>query len=157
MNEPTIAWARSPNYGDRRGAPIRWIVLHADVSPKETSTIAWLTNPDSRVSYHALVHRDGSITRCVKDEHAAWACGVSQWQGVRNLNRCTLSAAFANRHDGVERLTTLQVDAMRLLVRTWRTQYPGIEGVLTHAQVSPTRKTDPERVPNFWRADYQTP
>lgn len=149
LGEPQVTrWARSPHCSPRRGARIRWVVLHADVSPRESSTVDWLTNPASQVSYHALVHRDGALTRFVPDQLAAWACGASQWQGVVGLNRHTLSVAFANRHDGVERLTAAQLGRAQALVAHWRELY-GIEDVLTHVQISPGRKSDPERIPNF--------
>jgi N-acetyl-anhydromuramyl-L-alanine amidase AmpD len=85
----------------------------------------------------------------VPDELAAWACGASQWQDVVGLNRHTLSLAFANRHDGVERLTAAQLERARALLAHWRGLY-GIEDILSHAQISPGRKTDPERIPNFY-------
>jgi N-acetyl-anhydromuramyl-L-alanine amidase AmpD len=73
---------------------------------------------------------------------------------VVGLNRHTLSLAFSNRHDGVERLTDAQVDAARWLIEDWRARYPTIEGVLTHAMISPGRKKDPNVIPNFYRHDY---
>lgn len=155
LGEPQVTrWARSPHCSARRGARIRWVVLHADVSPRESSTVDWLTHPASQVSYHALVHRDGTLTRFVPDELAAWACGVSQWQGVVGLNRHTLSLAFANRHDSVERLTAAQLGRAQALVAHWRGLHR-VEDVLTHAQISPGRKTDPGRIPNFRLADFR--
>ena len=151
---PPITWARSTHHSDRKGTAVRWIVLHADVSPRESSTVSWLLSPASKVSYHALVHRDGKVTRFVVDSRAAWACGSSEYGGVVGLNRHTLSLAFSNRHDGVERLTDAQVDAARWLIEDWRARYPSIEGVLTHAMISPGRKKDPNVIPNFYRHDY---
>jgi N-acetylmuramoyl-L-alanine amidase len=144
----------SPNHSSRRSAKIRWIVLHADASPSERATLDWICSPQSEVSYHLLVHRDGTVTRCVPDDRAAWACGKSEWQGVQGLNRHSLSIAFANRHDGKERLTDAQIDTMMQLVAACRVMHPTVEDVLTHAMIAPGRKSDPDNTPNFFRHDY---
>ena len=144
----------SPNHSSRRGATIRWIVLHADASPSERATLDWICSPRSAVSYHLLVHRDGTVTRCVPDDRAAWACGVSAWDGVQGLNRHSLSIAFANRHDGKERLSDAQIDAMMRLVQACKALHPTVEDVLTHAMIAPGRKSDPDYIPNFYRHDY---
>ena len=143
-----MRWSPSPHHSDRRGLAPRWIVLHADVSPKEEATESWICSPASKVSYHVLVHRDGSRTRFVTDDRAAWACGESRWGHVVGLNRHSLSLAFANRHDGKEHLTARQIDAAIDQIDAWRQQFP-IEGVLTHAMIAPLRKSDPLRIPNF--------
>lgn len=150
---PGITWRRSPHWSPRQGAAIRFIVLHADVAPRESATISWLTSPASRVSYHALVHRDGNVTRFVEDRHAAWACGESSWEGLRYLNRHSLSLAFSNRHDFKEPLTDAAKATARRLIAAWKAAYP-IEAVLTHAMIAPGRKTDPAQIPNFWLHDY---
>jgi N-acetylmuramoyl-L-alanine amidase len=144
----------SPNHSSRRGAKIRWIVLHADASPSERATLDWICSPRSAVSYHLFVHRDGTVTRCVPDDRAAWACGVSAWDGVQGLNRHSISIAFANRHDGKERLSDAQIDAMMRLVQSCKALHPTVEDVLTHAMIAPGRKSDPDYIPNFYRHDY---
>jgi N-acetylmuramoyl-L-alanine amidase len=151
---PDPLWHRSPHHSSRRGAAIQWIVLHADMSPAESITLDWLANPASKVSYHVLVHRTGAVTRVVPDERAAWACGVSRWQQVEYLNRYSLSLAFANRHDGREPITTAQLAAAVALCQAWMRRHPTIRAVLTHRAISPGRKTDPTRVPN-WDAIWE--
>lgn len=144
----------SPHHSSRGVAVPRYIVLHADVSPREASTISWLQHPDSQVSYHILVHRDGTTTRFVPDARSAWACGKSEWGGLVGLNRHSLSLAFANRHDGKEPLTAAQIATAAAWCDHWRTVYP-ITDVLTHADISPSRKSDPHHIPNFDREDYR--
>jgi N-acetyl-anhydromuramyl-L-alanine amidase AmpD len=100
------------------------------------------------VSYHVLVHRDGRSTRFVDDTRNAWHAGRSRWRDVDGVNRISLGLAFANRQDGKEALTPEQLEAGRAWVRHWLATYP-IEDVVTHAMVSPGRKSDPERAPNF--------
>lgn len=151
--EAGVRWRESPHHSPRGSARIRWVVLHADVSPAETATTAWICNPDSKVSYHGLIHRDGSLTRYVRDERAAWACGKSRWQDVEWLNRWSLSLAFSNRHDGKEPLTRAQIDRAQRILDAWRSRYP-VEAVLTHAMISPGRKPDPEKIPNFRLSNY---
>lgn len=150
-----VRWRESPNQSSRRHAPIRFIILHADASPSETATIGWICNPKAEVSYHALIHRNGQVTRFVPDEMNAWHAGRSTWDGLVGLNRWSLGLAFANKNNGKEPLTSAQVKVAKRLIAEWRAKWPSIDAVLTHAQVSPGRKTDPERAPNFTLSQFQ--
>lgn len=147
-------WALTPNHSARKGR-IQLIVLHCDASPRESSTINWLANPVSKASYHALIHRDGWVTRMVPDERKAWHAGRSEWNGIRDVNDISLGLSFSNRNDGQERLTDAQLDIAKAVVQYWRSRYD-IEAVVTHTMVARPvgRKTDPERAPNFRLEDY---
>lgn len=138
----------TPHESSRAGRPIRLIVLHADASPRESSTIHWLQHPDSEVSYHVLIHRDGTSTRFVEDARNAWHSGKSVWRDVVGVNRISLGLSFSNRQDGKEALTSDQLATARAWIAHWRAIHP-IEEVVTHTMVSPGRKFDPERAPNF--------
>src|SRR5690606_23050181 len=39
------------------------VVIHADAGKTEAGTISWILDPRSRVSYHYLVGRDGTVYR----------------------------------------------------------------------------------------------
>ena len=145
-------WILSPNHNDRKGR-IRLIVLHCDASPSERATLSWLANPASKVSYHALIHRDGWVTRIVPDERRAWHAGKSRWQDIADVNGASLGLAFANRHDGKEPLTSAQVDIAQAVVQYWRQRYD-IDAIVGHRDVAPQRKTDPYLAPNFRLEDY---
>lgn len=146
----------TPNFNSRNEKPIRVIVLHADASPDEHATRSWIQNPMSKVSYHLEIERDGTVIRYVPDSQRAWAVGVSLWRDLTDVNSSSLSASFANRNDGKELLTPAQITTMQAVVSQWRTLYPTIEEVTTHAVVARPvgRKNDPERVPNFRLEDY---
>ena len=145
-------WIRSPNYNERKSR-IRLIVLHCDASPSEQATLSWLANPASKVSYHALIHRDGWVSRIVPDEKRAWHAGVSKWHDITDVNSASLGLAFANRHDGKEPLTQAQLDIAQAVVQYWRQRYD-IDAIVGHRDVAPQRKTDPYLAPNFRLEDY---
>lgn len=145
-------WVLSPNHNDRKSR-IRLIVLHCDASPSEQATLSWLANPASKVSYHALIHRDGWVSRIVPDERRAWHAGKSKWQDITDVNGASLGLAFANKHDGREPLTSAQLDIAQAVVQYWRQRYD-IDAVVGHRDVAPQRKTDPYLAPNFRLEDY---
>ena len=145
-------WVLSPNHNERRGK-IRLIVLHCDASPSEQATLDWCARPESKVSYHALIHRDGWVSRMVPDERRAWHAGKALWNGVTDVNSISLGLAFACRHDGQEKLTAAQLDIAQAVVQYWAQRYD-IEAVVGHRDVAPARKTDPYRAPNFRVEDY---
>lgn len=146
----------SPHHNARTG-PIRCIVLHSDAGQSDAGTLAWLADPESKVSYHVLIGRHGQVYTIVPESRRAWHAGKGAWQGHADVNGCSLGLAFANRHDGKEAITPLQVAAAQSVVADWRAKYPGITAVVTHADVAlpKGRKTDPFGSPGFVLADYQ--
>lgn len=143
----------SPHFNARPTRPVKLIVLHADAGGSDTGTLAWLKDKVSRVSYHVLIGRDGTAYRVVPDAKRAWHAGKSAWPGVGDVNGESLGLAFANKHDGVEPLTAAQIATAKQVIADWQAAH-GPLAVVTHAMVSPGRKTDPERIPNFRLADY---
>jgi N-acetyl-anhydromuramyl-L-alanine amidase AmpD len=91
----------------------------------------------------------------VPDNRRAWAVGVAEWRGVRDVNGCSLSVAFANRNDGKEPLTEAQIMAAKTVILQWKHAHQ-IEEVTTHKIVARPigRKHDPEAAPNFRLADF---
>lgn len=143
----------SPNHNSRGAHKIRLIVLHADASPNEKGCLSWLQSSESKVSYHVLIGRDGTVYRCVADDRRAWHAGKAVWQGEKDVNGISLGLSFSNRNDGIEALTMKQIKAAQAVIKDWQKNY-GPMPVTTHAQVSPGRKNDPEKVPGFSLADY---
>jgi len=145
-------WVLSPNHNARKGK-IRLIVLHCDASPRESATLDWLANPVSKASYHALIHRDGWVSRLVPDERRAWHAGKGSWNGITDVNSISLGLAFSNRNDGKELLTQAQLDIAQAVVQYWCQRYD-IEAVVGHRDIAPQRKTDPYLAPNFRVEEY---
>lgn len=146
----------SPNFSKRKpGTVPRLIVLHSTVGKSDAGDLDWLQSPESGVSYHTLIGRNGGCFTLVDYAHKAWHAGESSWKGVPDCNQYSIGLAFSNRHDDKEVLTPMQIAVMRAVVQYLRQQYPGIE-VVTHADVSPSRKTDPLHSPGFNLSDYQS-
>jgi N-acetylmuramoyl-L-alanine amidase len=144
----------TPHWSSRRGASILYLVFHCDASPKESITDGWLNHPDAEASYHVHGRRDGTSTRYVKDADNAWHCGKSAWKGRTALNRVSLGYSFANRGDGKELLTPEQIATAKEWSHYWQAQYD-IQELLTHKMIAPTRRKDPDVIPNFRLEDYR--
>ena len=146
----------SPNHGARpKGATIRLVVLHADAGTSDAGTLAWCADPASKVSYHILIGRNGKVYTLVHENRRAWHAGKGAWGGSTDVNSISVGVAFANKHDGVEPLTPLQLAVMPDVVRGLRERHPTIEAIVTHADVAPGRKTDPTLAPGFRIEDYR--
>jgi N-acetylmuramoyl-L-alanine amidase len=143
----------SPNHNTRGAQTVKVIVLHADASPNEKGCLSWLQSSESKVSYHALVGRDGKVYTVVPYDRRAWHAGKSEWNGHKDVNGVSVGLCFSNKNDGKEPLTEAQQKAMKALIADVRRKYGQIP-VTTHARVAPGRKNDPEHVPGFVLEDY---
>lgn len=145
----------SPNHNSRGEQAVQGIVLHADASPSEKGTLAWIQSSQSKVSYHALVGRDGTVYTCVPYDRRAWHSGKAEWLGSKDVNGITVGLCFASRHNGKEALTPAQIDGMKALIAEVRRRY-GHLPVTTHGAVATPkgRKSDPAHIPNFTLEDY---
>lgn len=81
--ESEIKWqGPSPNQEyTRYGYPIEMIVVHYTASGSTAGTVSWFMNPDSQVSVHYIVGRDGEIVQLVKDEYRAHHAGQGPLSG----------------------------------------------------------------------------
>jgi N-acetylmuramoyl-L-alanine amidase len=143
----------SPNHNTRGAQTVKVIVLHADASPNEKGCLSWLQSSESKVSYHALVGRDGKVYTVVPYDRRAWHAGKSEWNGYKDVNGVSVGLCFSNKNDGKEPLTEAQQKSMKTLIADVRRKYGQIP-VTTHARVAPGRKNDPEHVPGFVLEDY---
>lgn len=143
----------SPHHSDRKGNAVALIVLHCDAARSEKSCLAWLQAPESKVSYHRLVGRDGTAYSVVPFDRMAWHAGKSEYLGRKHCNLFSVGLAFSNRNDRSEPLTEAQKATMKRLIAELRARY-GPLPVTTHSAIAPGRKTDPDDAPGFSIADY---
>ena len=135
----------SPNF-DARDRPISIVVLHYTGMRDAESAIAWLRNPESRVSCHYLIAEDGQILRMVAEENRAWHAGLSYWRGERALNGCSIGIEIVNPgHEfGYRPFTEEQMAALIPLlsgiVQRYRVAPANVVG---HSDIAPARKEDP--------------
>ena len=143
--EDRIIEAPSPNF-DARDQAVSMVVLHYTGMEDGASAIAWLRNPESRVSCHYLIAEDGQLLRMVAEENRAWHAGRSFWRGVRDVNACSIGIEIVNPgHEfGYRPFTEEQMDALIPLLAgiVGRHRIPPAN-VVGHSDVAPARKQDP--------------
>lgn len=135
----------SPHRSSRGGHRPGMVVIHGDAGKSDEGTAYWLQAEGSKVSYHYLVGRDGTVYSFVPESEKAWHAGRSFWDGYTvggSVNPVSIGVAFAN--DGEEPYKPIQYQAGGKLVAEICERH-GIPAHLIrgHHEVSPGRKTDP--------------
>jgi N-acetylmuramoyl-L-alanine amidase len=141
---PSVVRVYTPNKSDRPpGASITAVVLHADAGRTDKGTVAWIGKAESKVSYHYLVGRDGTVYQFVDDYKKAWHAGLSTFDGIPFCNDYSIGVSFAN-DQRTEAFTPAQLAAGVKLVGDLCRKYAiPLHRITTHAIVSPGRKHDP--------------
>jgi N-acetylmuramoyl-L-alanine amidase len=60
--------------------------MHYTASGNAAGAISWFADPQSKVSAHIVIAKDGTITQCVPFNRKANHAGESTWKGVVGLN-----------------------------------------------------------------------
>lgn len=137
----------SPNQNRRPvGVTVDTIVLHADGAAKLSSSLSWIVQSASKVSYHYLVGRAGHVYKCVEPTRRAWHAGVSEFQGVKDCNNYSIGVCLSNDQKG-ELFSDAALEAGARLCAMLMHRFPAIslERITTHAGVARPvgRKVDP--------------
>lgn len=130
-----------------RVAPATTIVLHATDGASAGSSISWLKQIG--LSYHYVIERDGSITKCVPISRVAFHAGVSVGPTGSNANSYSIGIAFANFESRGEMVTEAQVQAAKELCAVLAKYNRNLRYLTTHYAISPGRKTDPANISRF--------
>ena len=89
-----VSFVETPNKGGDL-AP-RYLVFHYTAGKSATSSINWLTNPESKASAHLVLARDGTITQLAPLNIKTWHAGLSHWDGLSGLNGCSIGIEMDN-------------------------------------------------------------
>jgi N-acetyl-anhydromuramyl-L-alanine amidase AmpD len=134
---------RRLNTPNKSGRPITptMIVLH-HTSGSYNGSVSWCMNPESKVSYHVIIARDGRRTVFGSDTDRCWHAGRSNWHGRPDLNSWSLGVAWEGNTYEDPLGEAAMNSALEYLVPRMRKWNIPLNLVLTHQQVAPTRKTD---------------
>lgn len=145
--KPAVIWHPSPNFNTRPdGVKPSVIALHHTGSGSAWADREFLCNPDSGVSAHYLISKDGTIHHLVKDSDRAWHAGKSAFQGREDVNDFSIGIELTNKGDGRTPFTEAQYTSCRALVAWLCAEYGIPRGnVVGHKDVAlpKGRKDDP--------------
>lgn len=145
-----VVWVDSPNINARpEGTVIDTIVLHHTASTNLAGTVKWFTMPESKVSCHFTVGKDGSIVQMVMEQMRGWHAGAStDAHGRKNVNDFSIGIEIVNKGDGKDPYTEDQLDAVESLVAVLVRWYP-IRQIVSHEYIAEPqgRKNDPINFP----------
>ena len=99
-------------------------------------------NPASKVSYHAIVAKDGRRTVLAYPDERCWHAGKSEWRNRRDLNSWSVGAAFEGdtneRQLGVDEMESMA----QYLIPIIKRYNLALGDITDHRTVSPGRKDD---------------
>jgi len=131
----------TPNVSAGRRIKPQAIVLH-HTSGSYAGSVVWCCDPASRVSYHAIVAKDGRRSTLADPDERAWHAGKSEWRGKRDLNSWAIGAAFEGDTNERE-LGEHEMESMaEYLVPLMKHFGLTLADVTDHRTVSPGRKDD---------------
>ena len=143
-----MARSYSPNFNlpKRAKNKIKFIIIHYTGMKKESAAIRRLQDPNSKVSSHYLIKKNGEIINLVPDLYEAWHAGVSSWKHFKSLNKNSIGIEITNpgHQHGYKRFSKKQIFSLQKLLNILTKKYK-IEKkyILGHSDISPGRKKDP--------------
>jgi hypothetical protein len=147
---PQAIWrpASSKNYSNRPPTvEIDCVVLHATAGGL-SGTLAWFANPESGVSAHYVVAKNGKVYQMVEERKEAHHAGASRFQGREDFNQFSVGIEIVNKNDGQDPYPPDQFEAMVSLVDYLVVKYDiERQWIVTHADISTVGKTDPRGFP----------
>ena len=131
----------SPNYDPATPHERLGVVFHHSVIPFD-ETIALMTDPARKVSYHCLIAPDGTRCTLVPDDQVAWHAGVSSFRGRPGCNTFLLGLSFAGDTYAAPLTEAQLASALEWLAPRWTRHGWTLDWMTDHRQVAPGRKDD---------------
>ncbi|MDQ7030716.1 MAG: N-acetylmuramoyl-L-alanine amidase [Ardenticatenia bacterium] len=141
-------WRPSPNKNPRGRFKVDTVVLHATGGGLEPS-LNWLTNPNSKVSAHYVIAKDGTLYQLVEESMMAWHAGKSRMpppDNRENVNWFSVGIELENANTGRDPYPEPQLATLIRLLRHLVTRYNvPRRNIVTHRDVAlpKGRKSDP--------------
>ncbi len=130
-------------YGASKIDPVTVLVLHHTSQATDEECLSLFCRPESQVSSHFLVGRDGRLWQFVSLEDRAWHAGPSLLHGRVALNRSSIGVEITGDGNRLP-FTPAQIETVTRLVGVLTAEY-GLEApwIVGHEHIAPDRKNDP--------------
>ncbi len=125
--------------------PVSALILHHTSMETDEECLKLFAKPESLVSSHFLVGKDGRLWQFVSLDHRAWHAGPSLLHGRTALNRTSIGIEITgdgNRFPFSPAQIETLVRLVGVLIAEFDVKAPWIAG---HQHIAPDRKDDPGR------------
>jgi N-acetylmuramoyl-L-alanine amidase len=143
----------SSNFNERpEGVQVDTIVIHATVLDSLDEVIRHFANPQTQVSAHYTIDRNGTVVSHVAEEKRAWHAGESRMKDGRlNVNDFSIGIELVNLNDGVDPFPEPQLRGLRELLKGIIARHR-IRHIIPHYEcaVPAGRKSDPAGFHQSW-------
>ena len=141
---PRVNWVPSPNFSKGKDRKVSCVVLHATATNGLKSPLEWLCLPESKVSAHYIIDKEGEIYHLVGEKNIAWHAGESFWDGKAHVNNFSIGIELVNPNDGFYPFPEEQIQAcLALVVAICKDYSIPNKNVVGHLDIAFGRKTDP--------------
>ncbi len=116
--------------------------------PPEQREFGLYTGERLPASAHVLIARDGAAWLLVPFQYQAWHAGESEWQGMKNLNHCSIGIENIGAYG--QPFTDAQYRTNARICRELIEQHGiGADGIVGHEQVAMPRGRKKDPGPTF--------
>jgi AmpD protein len=99
-------------------------------------------NPESKVSYHVIIARNGNRTVLADDTARCWHAGLSSWQGAPDCNSYSLGVAWDGDTYSDPLGEAAMDSAIQYIIPRMKKWHIPMSRIVTHQQIAPNRKND---------------
>ena len=126
-----------------------FIIIHHTAQNSCPATLHTFTIPESKVSAHYVICKDGTVHHMLNDYLRAWQAGAAKWGHNTDINSCSIGIELDN--NGYEPFPAIQIRNLITLLDTLKLRYKiPAENVIGHGDIAPGRKVDPN-----WRFPWK--
>lgn len=132
-------WVGTTNFNLRKP---NYVIIHHTAQDSVEQTLHTFTLKRTQVSAHYVIAKDGTTYQMLNDFFRAWHAGVGEWGSNKDINSSSIGIELDN--NGKKPFPEEQINSLLQLLNELKGKYNiPIENFLGHADIAPTRKSDP--------------
>jgi N-acetylmuramoyl-L-alanine amidase len=137
----STSWVGTTNFSMRRP---NYVIIHHTAQNSCEQTLQTFTLPNTQVSSHYVICKDGTVHHMLNDLLRGHHAGVSKWGNATDLNSSSIGIEIDN--NGFETFTDVQINSLLVVLDRLKKAYNiPVANFIGHSDIAPGRKVDPNR------------